>query len=94
MSHLNTQGVAHAAAAPTVRQGGPLKDPFERAPPRSRAHASLGRAPPRSRENASLERAPPRSRVFRAALGQAPPRSRVFRARTPDPVRGYEHLMF
>jgi ribonuclease HI len=62
--HLSTQGVAHAAVAPTAHQGGPLKDPLERAPPRSRAHASLGRAPPRSRGCAYLERALPRSRAL------------------------------
>jgi hypothetical protein len=90
--HLSTQGMAHATVALTAHRSGPLKDPLEQASPRSRAHASPGRAPSRSRESASLERAPPRSRV-RAALEQAPPRSRAFRARTPDPVRGYGHLM-
>jgi hypothetical protein len=84
------QGMAHAAAALTAHQSGPLKDPLERAPPRSRAHASLRRAPPRSRGCAYLEQAPPRSRV-RAALEQAPPRSRALRTRTPVPVHG--HLM-
>jgi hypothetical protein len=38
--HLNTQGRAHAAVAPTAHRDGPLKDPLEQAPPRSRAHAS------------------------------------------------------
>jgi hypothetical protein len=89
--HLSTQGMAHATVAPTAHQGGPLKDPLEQAPPRSRAHASLERALPRSRGHAYLEQAPPRSRV-RAALERAPPRSRALRTRTPDPVR--EHLMF
>jgi hypothetical protein len=84
--------MAHAAVAPTAHQGGPLKDSLEQAPPRSRAHTSLGWAPPRSRECAYLERALPRSRV-RAALEQAPPRSRALRTRTPVPIRGYGHLM-
>jgi hypothetical protein len=84
---LSTQGVAHAAVAPTAHQGGPLKDPLEQAPPRSRAHASLGRAPPRSRGCAYLGRAPPRSRV-RSALERAPPRSRALRTRAPALVRG------
>jgi hypothetical protein len=92
MYHLNTRGMAHATVAPTTHQGGPLKNPLEQAPPRSRAHASLGRAPPRLREYTYLERAPPRSRV-RAALEEAPPRSRTLRTRTPVPVRGYGHLM-
>jgi hypothetical protein len=83
--------MAHAAVVSTAHQGGPLVDPLEQAPPRSRAHASLGRALPRSRENASLEWAPPRSMV-RAALEQAPPRSRAFRARTPVPVRAFNVL--
>jgi hypothetical protein len=34
--------MAHATVALTAHQGGPLKDPLEQAPPRSRAHASLG----------------------------------------------------
>jgi hypothetical protein len=84
--------MAHAAVAPTTHQGGPLKDPLEQAPPRSRTHASLGWAPPRSRGYAYLERAPPRSRV-RAAFEQAPPHSRALRTRTPVPVRRYGHLM-
>jgi hypothetical protein len=75
--HLSTQGMAHASVAPTAHQGGPLEDPLEQAPPRSRAYASLGRAPPRSRGCAYLERAPPRSRALRT--------------RTTVPVRG--HLM-
>jgi hypothetical protein len=83
--------MAHATVALTAHQGGPLKDPLEQAPPRSKAHASLGRAPPRSRGYAYLEQAPPRSRV-RAALEQGPPRSRALRTRTPVPVHG--HLMF
>jgi hypothetical protein len=91
-SRLNTRGMARATVALTAHQGGPLKDPLERAPPRSRAHTSLGWALPRSREYAYLERAPPRSRV-RAALEQAPPRSRALRTRTPVPLRGYGHLM-
>jgi hypothetical protein len=70
---LSTQGMAHAVVAPTAHQGGPLKVPLERAPPRSRAHASLGRAPPGSRGCAYLE--------------QAPPRSRAPRTRAPAPVR-------
>jgi hypothetical protein len=77
--HLSTQGMTHATIALTAHRSGPLKDPLEEASPRSRASASLGRAPSRSRESASLERAPPRSRAFHA--------------RTPDPVRGYRHLM-
>jgi hypothetical protein len=85
--------MAHATVALKAHQGGPLKDPLERAPPHSRAHTSLGWAPPRSRECAYLEQAPPCSRV-RAALDQGPPRSRVLRMRTPVPVRGYGHLMF
>jgi hypothetical protein len=75
---LNTQGMAHAAVALTAHQSGPLKDPLEQAPPRSRGCAYL-------------EQAPPRSRV-RAALEQAPSRSRALRTRTPVPVHG--HLMF
>jgi hypothetical protein len=39
--------MARATVAPTAHQGGPLKDPLEQAPPRSRAHTSLGWAPPR-----------------------------------------------
>jgi hypothetical protein len=65
---LSVQGMAHAVVAPTARQGGPLKVPLERAPPRSRAHASLGRAPPGSSGCAYLEPAPPRSRVRSAHL--------------------------
>jgi hypothetical protein len=80
MSRLNTRGMAHTTVAPTTHQGGPLKDPLEQTPPRSRAHASL-------------EQALPRSRVHIAALEQAPPRSRAPRTRTPAPVRGYGHLM-
>jgi hypothetical protein len=100
---LSTKGMAHTAVDLTVHQGGPLKDPLEQAPPRSRVHASLGRAPPRSRGCASLGRAlprsrwcayleqgPPRSRV-RSALERAPPRSRALRTRAPALVHG--HLM-
>jgi hypothetical protein len=54
--HLNTQGGAHAAVAPTAHQDGPLKDPLEQAPPRSRAHASP-RAGSASLEGAHLPRA-------------------------------------
>jgi hypothetical protein len=54
--HLNTQGRAHAAVAPTAHQDGPLKDPLEQAPPRSRAHASP-RAGSASLEGARLPRA-------------------------------------
>jgi hypothetical protein len=52
------QDTSHAAGTPTAHQGGPLGDPLEQAPPRSRMRAPLGRAPPRSRGSASLERAP------------------------------------
>jgi hypothetical protein len=83
--------MAHATVALTAHQSSPLKDPLEQAPPRSRAHASLGQAPPRSRGCAYLEQAPPRSRV-RAALEQAPPRSRALHTRTSVPVHGL--LMF
>jgi hypothetical protein len=38
--HLNTPSRARAAVAPTAHQGGPLKDPLEQAPPRSRVRAS------------------------------------------------------
>jgi hypothetical protein len=93
MSRLNTQGMAHAKVAPTTHQGGPLKDPLEQAPPRSRAHTSLEWAPPRPRLYASLERAPPRSRAHITALEKAPPRSRAPCTRTPVPVHGYGHLM-
>jgi hypothetical protein len=55
--------MAHATVALAAHQGGPLEDPLEQAPPRSRAHTSLERAPPRSSVYANLERAPPRSRV-------------------------------
>jgi hypothetical protein len=85
--HLNTRGRAHAAVAPTAHQDGPLKDPLERAPSHSRAHASPKRAPPGSSGCAYLEQAPPRSRVY-SALEQAPPCSRAPRTRTPVPVRG------
>jgi hypothetical protein len=85
--------MAHATVALMAHQSGPLKHPLERAPPRSRAHASLGWAPPRSREDAYLERAPPRSRVHTALEG-APPRLRALRTRTPVPARGYGDLMF
>jgi hypothetical protein len=54
--HLNTQGRAHAAVAPTAHRDGPLKDPLEQAPPRSRAHASP-RAGSASLEGARLPRA-------------------------------------
>jgi hypothetical protein len=84
--------MAHAAVAQTAHQGGPLKDPLEQAPPRSRAHTSLEWALPRSRVYAYLERAPPRSRVH-VAPEQAPPRSRAPRTRTPVPIREYGHLM-
>jgi hypothetical protein len=84
--------MAHAVVALAAHQGGPLKDPLEPVPPRSRAHTSLEWAPPRSREYAYLERAPPRSRVH-AALEQAPPRSRALRTHTLIPIRGYGHLM-
>jgi hypothetical protein len=67
--------MAHATVAVTAHQGGPLKDPLEQAPPRSRAHTSLGWALPRSRECAYLEQAPPRSRAH-TSLGWALPRSR------------------
>jgi hypothetical protein len=84
--------MAHSAVAPTAHQGGPLKDPLEQAPRRSRAHTSLERVPPHSRVYAYLERAPPRSRVH-AYPEQAPPRSRAPRTHTPVPIRGYGHLM-
>jgi hypothetical protein len=87
---LSTRCMDSATMALTAHQGGPLQDPLEQAPPRSRAHASLGRAPPRSRGCAYLEQASPRSRV-RSALERAPPRSRVLRTHAPAPVRG--HLM-
>jgi hypothetical protein len=94
MPRLNTRGMAHATVALTAHQDGPLKDPLEQAPPRSRAHTSLEWAPPRSRVYTSFKRAPPRSRVHIAALEVAPPHSRAPRTRTPVPVRGYGHLMF
>jgi hypothetical protein len=71
---LSTKGMAHATVAPTAHQGGPLKDPLEQAPPRSRAHASLGQAPPRSRGcayPASLE-GPRRPRAGSASLEGTP----------------------
>jgi hypothetical protein len=86
--HLNTQGRAHVAVAPTAHQDGPLKDPLEQAPPRSRAHASPERAPPGSRGCAYLEQDPPRSRAC-SALERALPRSRAPCTRTPVPVRGH-----
>jgi hypothetical protein len=92
LAQTRTRGMAHAAVAPAAHRGGPLKEPLEQAPPRSRAHTSLKRAPPHSRAHAYLERAPPRSRVH-AALEQAPPRSRALCTRTPVPIRGYGHLM-
>jgi hypothetical protein len=58
---LTMQGTAHDVVTPTAHQGGPLEDPLEQAPPRSRVHASLGQTPSRSRGCACLERAPPRS---------------------------------
>jgi hypothetical protein len=88
--YLTVQDIAHAAETPAAHQGGPLEDPLEQAPPRSRMRASLGRAPPCSRGCAYLERTPPRSRV-RSALERGPPRSRELRTHTPAPVRG--HLM-
>jgi hypothetical protein len=84
--------MAHATVAPTAHQSGPLKDPLEQAPPRSRANTSLEWAPPRSRVYAYLERALPRSRVH-IAPERAPPRTRAPCTRTPVPVRGYRHLM-
>jgi hypothetical protein len=92
LAQTRTWGMAHAAVASVAHRGGPLKEPLEQAPPRSRAHTSLKRAPPRSRAHAYLERAPPRSRVH-AALEQALPRSRALRTRTPVPIRVYGHLM-
>jgi hypothetical protein len=75
-SHLNTQGRAHAAVASTAHQDGPLKDPLEQAPPRSRAHAS-----PRA-GSASLEGARLPSSRLRLARGRTPPPSGL------RPVRG------
>jgi hypothetical protein len=88
------QGTAHAAGTPTAHQGGPLEDPLEQVPPRSRIRALLGRAPPRSKGCASLERAPPRSRArspssrLRLARGSVPPSTGVLHARgRPSRVR-------
>jgi hypothetical protein len=36
------QETAHAAGTPTAHQGGPLRDPLEQAPPRSRMRAPSG----------------------------------------------------
>jgi hypothetical protein len=36
------QDTAHATGTPTAHQGGPLRDPLERAPPRSRTRAPSG----------------------------------------------------
>jgi hypothetical protein len=72
------EDTAHAAGTPTAHQGGPLEDPFEQAPSRSRMRVPLGQAPPRSRGCASLERAPPRLRArspssrLRLARGSVP----------------------
>jgi hypothetical protein len=70
--------MAHAAEAPTTHQGGPLKDPLEQAPPRSRTHTPprMGSAPfegvrlPRA-GSASLE-GPRRPRAGPASLEGAP----------------------
>jgi hypothetical protein len=70
----------------TAHQGGPLEDPLEQAPPRSRMRASLGWALSRSRECASLEKTLPRSRVC-SLLEQAPPCSRVRSALERGPPR-------
>jgi hypothetical protein len=88
---LSTQGMARAAVAPTAHQGGPLKDPLEQAPPRSRAHhrPRAGSAPfegvrlPRT-GSASLE-GPPRPRAGSASLEGTPhahacSRTRAFNA--------------
>jgi hypothetical protein len=82
------QDTAHVAGTPTAHQGGPLEDPLEQAPPRSRMRAPLGRAPPCSKGCASLERAPPRSRVH-PALDPGPPHSRAHLTSAPAPVRGH-----
>jgi hypothetical protein len=75
---LSTQGMAHIAVALTAHQGGPLKDPLEQAPPRSRAHdrPRAGSAPfegvrlPRA-DSASLEGSL-RPRAGSASLEGAP----------------------
>jgi hypothetical protein len=62
------QGTAHAAGTPTALQGGPLRDPLEQAPPRSRRRAPSGGLRPV--RGAAL---PPSG--FHRARGLAPPRA-------------------
>jgi hypothetical protein len=62
------QDTAHAAGTPTAHQGGPLRDPLEQAPPRSRMRTLSGGLRPV--RGAAL----PSSRS-RLARGLAPPRA-------------------
>jgi hypothetical protein len=95
------QDTAHAAGTPTAHQGGPLRDPLEQAPPRSRMRApSGGLRPvrgavlPSSRFSLARGLTPPRA-GFRLARGCVPPsagvrhaRGRPSRMRRP-PVHGH-----
>jgi hypothetical protein len=62
------QDTAHAAGTPTAHRGGPLKDPLEQAPPRSRMRAPSGGLRPV--RGAALP-----SSGFSLARGLAPPRA-------------------
>jgi hypothetical protein len=93
---LSTQGMPHIAVAPTAHQGGPLKDPLEQAPPRSRAHdrpragsapfegVRLSRAGSASLEGAPHAHACSRTRAFNA-LTTAGWRHHAPGARAPVP---------
>jgi hypothetical protein len=70
------QDADRAAEVPSAHHDGPLEDPLEQAPPRSRVHASLGQAPSCSRGCA------PPSSWLRLARGCTPPSGRL------RPVRG------
>jgi hypothetical protein len=62
------QYTGHAARTPTAHRGGPLRDPLEQAPPRSRTHAPSGGLRPV--RGAALP-----SSGLRPARGLAPPRA-------------------
>jgi hypothetical protein len=84
--------MAHAAVAPTAHQGGPLKDPLEQAPPRSRVHAPSGGLRPvrggaPTKSGLRLARGSARPRAGSASLEGAPhvhdcSRTRAFNALT------------
>jgi hypothetical protein len=61
---LSTKGMAHATVALTAHRGGPLKDPLEEPPPRSRVRTALEWAPPRSRALRARPPAPVRGHLM------------------------------